>query len=258
MRTKTKVKASQTQRKESDGHKHPSRAFLRFRRFAQHLREGNFKARSVVVDGWREAFGDRDIPGHLSLRDLAVMVEYELVYTDSLAHSNKLSEKFMQNYEASKLLPGDREAAIKRFVSTSDPLFDFEKSSSLNVRFDGEGSYTSPDTRKRTKTKTKLIQPEESNLMAAKTKTKTKSKSKSSNKTGSRKKVAGKSMSRTMAELIAKQNMLDRDMEKVVKGKFPNMKDGYAAVVRGAMNKEDSPYAKDLTKGKSMSQIVEE
>lgn len=85
-----------------------------------------FKFDQLLVDWWITAFGDKP-PIEIKRRDLLIVLGYELLYQGYEATSTTMSEKFVKNYEASKLLLTDKETAVARFSQTSKTLFHIEE-----------------------------------------------------------------------------------------------------------------------------------
>ena len=91
------------------------------------LPHSKFKLDQIIVDWWIIAYGDKP-PLDVSRRNLIIQLSYELLYQGYISQEITMTEKFIKNYEASKLLVSQPEIAIARFTQTSRELFEFEKS----------------------------------------------------------------------------------------------------------------------------------
>lgn len=91
------------------------------------LPHSKFNLDQTIVDWWIVAYGDKP-PLDVSRRNLIIQLSYELLYQGYISQEIPMTEKFITNYEASRLLVSQPEIAIAQFTQTSRSLFEFEKS----------------------------------------------------------------------------------------------------------------------------------
>lgn len=82
--------------------------------------------RSYLVDSWDTTFPGIPFPKHLENEDIFVIISYRLLYKDTIRAGREFTEKFLQNYKASKLLSYNKRRAVTHFTVSSRPLFRYE------------------------------------------------------------------------------------------------------------------------------------
>lgn len=114
------------------GYLQPNRAFTRFWKFTDQARECSTaqKLCDVIDTTWMQLYKDHP-PAGATFNDLCLYISYELVYTDSQKYKAVMSEKFLVNYEATRILFTNPAKAHELLFDNTTTAYIFKKSGSL-------------------------------------------------------------------------------------------------------------------------------